>query len=120
MSDLVLNEFGDIEIVEGEASLITDSNQYLSQKVKIRMKTYYGEWYRDYTLGVPYFESILKKGVELSFVDALFKDVIKSTEGVSKITNYTSSLSSTGSYLASFTFSAIDGDLISLNTEIEI
>jgi len=120
MSDLLLNEFNDISIIEGEASLITDSNTYLAQVVEIRMKTYYGEWYRNYTIGIPYFESILKKGVEISFVDAIFKDVIKSTDGVNRVNNYKSSLSATGEYLASFTFTADDGNIISLNTQIEI
>jgi hypothetical protein len=120
MSDLLLDEFNDISLIDGKASLIEDGNKLLAQKVELRMKTYYGEWYRNYTLGVPYFESILKKGVELSFVDAIFKDVIKSTSGVNRVVSYKSSLSAGGEYLASFTFTANDGDLISLTTQIEI
>lgn len=120
MSDLLLDKFNDIEIIEGEAFLIADKNTYLAQVVETRMKTYYGEWYRNYTLGVPYFEAILKKGVEKSFVDAIFKAVIKETTGVNAVKSYKSSVQDGKIYLADFTFIADDGDLISITTQIEI
>lgn len=78
--------------------LILDSNfnlrvtntysQWLSQKIENTLKTLYGEWFANQTLGIPYFQTILKKQTNIDQVNIIFKNAIKNIEGVRNIIKF--------------------------------
>lgn len=56
------------------------------QRVDCMLRTVRGEWWLDPTIGVPYFEEILKKNPDMSVVRQAFASVILSVPGVQEIT----------------------------------
>jgi len=119
MSDLKLTKEHDLQITNGELVLISSKDEWVAQRVKINLKTYKGEWYLDNTVGVPYFQTLLKKNVSITLVDSIFKNVITSTVGVNKITSYNSSLKD-GTYTLNFTFVSDRGTIQSIFETIDL
>ena len=66
----------------------------VAQAVRTRLKLFLGEYFRDITDGVPWFEKedgtegILGKGFSLNQVEALLRQRIARTEGVVKILSF--------------------------------
>lgn len=116
MTDIRLDELtNDILIQGGKLSIISDNARAVRQRLLIRLRTFKGEWFLDLAVGVPYFQSILKQGVRKDLVDLLLKRTILETEGVQRITNFTSTLDrSTRSYSASFSVTTLQGDSLLL------
>lgn len=54
----------------------------LAQRVDCYLRTFLGEWWADPTLGVPYFQEILKKNPNISVVRQAILSVILSVPGV--------------------------------------
>lgn len=75
--DLVLTRF-DLSLVDG--------NELIVQRIKQRLLLFLGEWYLDVEAGVPWFQEILVKGVDLGRVETLIKRTIVGTEGVTRLT----------------------------------
>lgn len=119
MSDIKLTSERDIDITNGKLSLITSKDEFITQQLKIRLGTYQGEWYLDTSLGLPYFQTILKKGVDKELVDSIFKKAISDQKGVDRIVTFRSKVTSY-EYSLSFTFQSVDGTLISLFDNIAI
>lgn len=113
MSDLKLNKSGDLDITDGDFSLITDKDEFIAQSLSIRLATVKGEWYLDITQGIPYLKEILRKGVPKSFVDDVFRNAIKNTVGVNSIVKFESSIVY-NTYKLSFQFTTESGELSSL------
>lgn len=54
----------------------------LAQRVDCYLRTFLGEWWSDPTLGVPYFQEILKKNPNINVVRQAILSVILSVPGV--------------------------------------
>lgn len=92
MSDIKLNQVsGDIQITDGKLSLLSDPLDVIRQRVEIRLKTFREEWFLDRTVGVPYFQEIFKKGVELDIIDNIFRTYILDTPDVVRVNKFSSS-----------------------------
>jgi len=76
--DLVLRRF-DLALVDGGALIV--------QRIKQRLLLFLGEWYLDTEAGVPWFQEILVKGVDLARVETLLKRAIVGTDGVARLTS---------------------------------
>lgn len=57
----------------------------VAQSIKIRLKTFLGEWFLDEAYGVPYLESVLVKNPKASIINAVFRTAILAIEGVERI-----------------------------------
>ena len=68
--DLSLDGAGRFETVEGDAATI--------QEIKTRLLFFKGEGFADLREGVPYFQEILRKGVDLARVKAIVRQVVQS------------------------------------------
>lgn len=65
--------------------------QTVAQRLKIRLLSFYGEWFADTTYGVMYWERILGvKQTSKSAVDLLFQQAILKEEGVKEIVSFDS------------------------------
>ena len=65
--------------------------QTVAQRLKIRLLSFYGEWFADTTYGVMYWERILGiKQTSKAAVDLLFQQSILKEEGVKEIVSFDS------------------------------
>ncbi len=77
-------------ILDGNFNLrITQTyTEWLSQKIENVLKTFKGEWFANFTIGVPFYESILKKNPNVTEVNAIFQNKIKGIDGVAELTKF--------------------------------
>ena len=88
MSDLKLSQTtNDLELLNGDLQL-TSSDDAIRQHIVQRLKTFLGEWFLDLSVGVPYFQEILKKNPNAQVVDGIFKQTILDTPGVVELLEF--------------------------------
>lgn len=61
----------------------------LAQRIKHRLQTFRGECFLDRSVGVPYFDEVMKKNPDLGRIRSLLASVINGVEGVKKILSLT-------------------------------
>lgn len=66
----------------------------VTQRLKITLYTFLGEWFLDTTIGVPYFQQIFGKIRTKATVDLIFQRIISDDPDVIEILSFESSLSS--------------------------
>lgn len=80
----------DLEITQQGSitgNLVSDIDA-LAQKVRIKLKTFLGEWPLDSTVGIPYFEQVLVRNQNSTAVEGLLISQIESTPGVNEVTEF--------------------------------
>lgn len=75
------------DIVTSGTQFITGVDE-IAQTVKTRLGLFLGEYFRDITEGTPWWESILGKEGTLSSKEAVLKNRILRTEGVTGLTSF--------------------------------
>ena len=68
-------------------ALLTGANA-VAQRLRCRLRFFYGEWFLDTRQGVPYFRDVLLKRPSLGLIKSLFRRVILSTPGIVSIREY--------------------------------
>lgn len=78
MKDLLIDfeNDGDIKKVGFDLPLTNSISQWQQQKIWIKFKTFAGELWLNTDLGIPYFEAVLVKNPDLTFIESLFKNTI--------------------------------------------
>lgn len=94
MADFLLNSSGDLDITNGELTIVRGDDAIL-QHLKIRFQFFRGEWKLDKRLGIPYYQDILVKSPDLLIVRNLFRQTILTTPGIASITKFRMELDST-------------------------
>lgn len=109
-----LDESGDIS---------TSGQQFLTEKAEVaqtistRLRLFRGEYFRDNTEGVSWFQSILTKNNNLSESDSIIRRVISQTDGVNQITSFNTDFDlTTRQYKIEVSVLTIYGE-VSLTTE---
>jgi len=87
MSSFALDDNNDLLITNNKLTLTTGL-EAIRQHMQVKFKIFLGEWFLDVTVGVPWFEDILKKQVSFVVVQEILKDVILSTEGVTELLTF--------------------------------
>ena len=86
----------------------------LRQRLKQRLWFFLGEWYLAIDQGVPYFESILGKPVDINQVEAILKATIVQTPGVEALLQFDISFTNaTREFSLAFRVRA-DGDILAM------
>jgi len=78
MQDLLLTDEGgvwDLLLVNNDLVVISDADA-LIQKIAIKLKFFFAEWYLDTSVGIKYFESILIKNPDLNLIENIYKAAI--------------------------------------------
>lgn len=75
--DIGFDTLGEIVLVTGIAAI--------AQEIQTRLRWWAGEWFLDTSRGVPYLESILRKGVTEASVRAILLREIEAVPGVSRV-----------------------------------
>lgn len=81
---------GDLIFVNGACPVTKNRVDVVAQRLYIRLRTFYGEWYLTDEYGVPYLERILGKKINKNSVDAIFQEQIHAENGVVSITYFRS------------------------------
>lgn len=93
--DILLKPNGDAAFLNSpDVSPIIQNQQadVVAQRLTIRLRTFFSEWFFNTDYGVPYFERILKKGVNRVTVDNILREQILDEAGVLEIKTFSSTL----------------------------
>jgi hypothetical protein len=81
---------GDYQWGHQQNDFYRDQSQAVAQAVQTRLNLFSGEWFLDVTDGTPWTTQVLDKYTKDQY-DAAIQDRILGTQGVTQITNYSSS-----------------------------
>lgn len=87
MSDLLQDTYGDLVFTSNVLTFVEGADEVV-QRLRQRLRTFFGEWFLNTSLGIPYFQEILKKNPQQGVVDAILKKHIVNTPGVIKLLEY--------------------------------
>ena len=90
--DLLLDSNKDLVFVNGECPVVTERASVVAQRLTIRLRTLYQEWFLNAGYGVPYLERILGQKVKKTTVDAILQEHIYKERGVAEIVSFTSTM----------------------------
>ena len=91
--DLLLDtDTNDLVFINGACPVTQHLTDVVAQRLKITLYTFFGEWFLDTTIGVPYFQQIFGKVRSKSTVDLIFQRIIADDPDVIEILSFTSEL----------------------------
>lgn len=82
----------DCVFINGETPVTRSDFDVVSQRLKIRLKTFQGEYNFNTEYGIPYFQRILGHKARKQEVDNIFQQNIMEEEGVTEIIDFNSTL----------------------------
>lgn len=118
MPDVLLTSDGDIAIIAGDMGLTLDeTGETTAQRVAIRLRWHYGEWFLDKRKGVRYRERVFVKAPDLLAIESMLKATIIGTKGITSLLTYQQTFHA-ATRLLSVTYSATcDNGAIITKTE---
>lgn len=79
---------GDLHLVGGAISWL-DGIDAARQAIESRLQAFRGDWFLDLRSGVPYYQTILRKGVDVATVRSAMREAILSVPAVVEVTELT-------------------------------
>lgn len=79
--DLALDSTNNLRLTE-------NTTEWLSAKLEAKLKTFLGEWFANQNIGIPYYQDILKKQIDLNNVEVIFSEAVKNTAGVKELLEF--------------------------------
>lgn len=73
---------GDLELTDGQLTLTEETLKATAQRVRIRLRTFLGEWFLDQNIGLPIWQRILVKAPNLGSIASIIRREIHETPGV--------------------------------------
>lgn len=86
MLSLAINSTNDLQADHNGLLVLVEHNAQLLQKIRQRLKLFYGEWFLDVRRGVPYFENILGAH-DTTMVSAILTHEIQQEPEVKNVIN---------------------------------
>lgn len=87
MISYALDQNNDLIISNGNFKTVSEGAEVV-QHVRSRLLFYRGEWFLDLTVGVPYFQTIFTKPVNLATIESELKLIIVQTDGINKLLTF--------------------------------
>lgn len=114
-----LNSKNDIIIEDGSIKRVSDFAETV-QHVRTRLLFYRGEWFLNTEAGVPYFDQIFTKPVNLANIESILKTTILTTPGITKLLQFSMDYEGASNRRLSVSFSAETeyGDIDNLKVTI--
>ena len=109
MRDLKLNN-SDIDLSTYGLQLI-ENEDFITQKLRIALRLFYGEWFLDITQGVTYYEDILVKNPDGARIEAVLKSTILGVIGVNELLSFDMTLSADRTLTVTFSVNTDVGEL---------
>ena len=111
MSNIAVNEEGDIAVVDGALGIVSGIDE-LTQLIDQTLSASQGDWFLDIDLGIPNFQVILKKSTSIAQIESIYLDTINAIPGILEIETFNLSLDSATRVLSiSFRARTTDGVL---------
>lgn len=89
--DLLLDpNTNDLVFINGQTPVTRSNFDVVSQRLKIRLQTFLGEYVFDTQYGVPYFQRIFGKRIRKTEIDNIFQQQILLEEGIVEIVSFDS------------------------------
>jgi len=108
--DIQITNDGDIDL-SNNAFMLATGIDYIKQKLSIVLRSFLGEWFLDISVGIPYFEDIMKKDFDPARVESVLKSAILSVLGVNQITAFDMNLVNPRNLVVTFTVNTDFGEL---------
>lgn len=80
----------DLLFINGTTPVTYENRLTVAQRLKIKLMTFKNEWFLDTSIGMPYFQQILKRGVSKTTIDVIFQEAILSEPDVLEIIEFNS------------------------------
>lgn len=80
--DFALNPLTNDLDVRNNSLYFVEGIQAIAQQLRITFAGFYGEWFLDKTLFMPWFQDVLIKAPSFTVVQEIFKNAILNTQGV--------------------------------------
>lgn len=91
MTDILLHpDKHDILFINGTCPVTYENRVTVAQKLKIKLLTFWKEWFLDTSIGMPYLQKILQRGVSKLTIDSIFQEAILSEPDVLEIVEFNS------------------------------
>jgi len=100
----------DIEFDGSDFTLTQTESEGLAQRLRVKLKTFAGEWFLDVNEGIPYYESILGKRRAKETIDIIFQNAILEEPEVISLSSFESEITPQRIYKMRFTVRPSDGD----------
>lgn len=101
--DLLIDTLtGDLVFQNGACPVTQLQADVVAQRLRITLYTFYGEWFLDDTIGVPYIQQIFTKVKKKSTIDLIFQGLISADPGVIEILSFKSEVSTSRGYTMTF------------------
>lgn len=114
MSTFAQETDNDLTLVKGQFVLVTDVAQEAAIELGNRFRFVQGEYFLDTRQGVPYFGFVFVKNPDVLLIRQIFRQIILSVQGVSRIIDMTLSFDSKARNLAfAFRAQSTNGRIIS-------
>lgn len=111
MSSFQLDSDGDLKLT-ANALTFTHGIEAIRQHLQVKFQLFFGEWFLDTGVGVPYFQEILTKKPTLVSVAQILKTVILETPGVLELKSFEFDFNpSTRVFELTFSCSTEEGDI---------
>jgi len=91
MSDIALTADGDLDLTKQRINLV-EGEDAIEQNVRIRLQFFFESWFLDLRQGIPFFRDILIKAPNMILVDSLFREAVLSTQGISAVPVFSSTI----------------------------
>lgn len=115
MTNLLLDDSGDLNMTGGRLGLVTGSLE-LAQRLSSKLKTFQGEWFLDSRVGIPYFSRILVKRPDISVLNSIFSAELRRDPGVKNVKSLNFQIDSvTRKLVVSFSVESTDGTIVTSN-----
>ena len=90
--DLRMDGDKDLLFINGACPVVSERAEVVAQRLTIRLRTFYQEWFMNVEYGVPYLERILGQKVKKTTVDAIIQEHIYKERGVAEIVEFNSTM----------------------------
>ncbi len=112
MTDIKLNDNNDIAIENNDIVFITSIDE-VRQRLLENLNTFKGEWFLDLEMGIPYYQDISKKNIDLNVIESVFKDAILDSPGVLELLDFSLDIDNSSRQLdVNFTARASEGEIV--------
>lgn len=108
--DILLNGDNDLDLTTYNLRL-AKTEDYIVQKLGVKLRTILGEWFLDTSVGVPYFQDIFKKQIDPATVESVIKAAILESPGIVSLLSFDMSLSADRQLTVSFSVESDVGEL---------
>lgn len=102
MDLLVDGTTGDLVFKNGSCPVTQILGDVVAQRLRIKLYTFYGEWFLDETVGVPYIQQIFNKIKTKATVDLIFQGIISEDPDVIEILTFISEVTNDRGYILTF------------------